>query len=1708
MTLDDDTINDVLSNLEIRLRRKLEEHLKSKKETPPEFSFFELDDFETMALFLLLENNNWNPPSSQALVNHDIRKNALSSALAESVLEKNSTLREDDEEGNALGGLFPMNGPTGMGKTTALHRRSSPIQPVDGLEALLPHDKGSLIENVMRLLDFFSFPSIFESAFESGRDSVYLTIRTNIIDSIENACRESGGKIVAHRVNNINSTITKFLLDGVELTRPNGKNRFDGKDRPDEERLMELRAKKIETLKSLNRFCEDNGYLSTKDGSGATIEKEDVKKREKDIEAIYDILYRSLMLGSFSDEDKNSLVRHSADLEKFYARILKRNRDQFDGRAKELLDLHISMRSRQTTGGTSRGKSAGVKDENGGNMRGGTNLLDKLVLLFFELFPGYACAIGNANSRQRMDEAKAGKRPIAPGDISIHVLLATIQKFSFGIFDGAEYLMISNERMSNKAFFLDEFDFLHDPILEKLSSTPSLAEPLKFMEIMVDGKNAINGTFTMLSGIADEIEIVEADELLEIRDKGWNRNSANKLELIDNNERLVELITRNRAQMKGNEELKVRFGVLKRIHNTQKRLVNTLSNWGVSEFNSTIKLYPEYADDDEGLMGDIRLSKKLLSDRQIGEFFQIGRKFSNMDIRILMRDNFHNALIIYKRGWRPGGKRGVTLHRIMRACQEAVEDLASLYNIYCDPQSSSIVDKMLESYFDDYNNGKPNEYRIHIKNISRYCGNKPGSKRRAGANPTKTSHAVAGDHMPFVPLSEFYINGMICAYLRESQTKNGEFNVKLMRIPQSPEALIVGMATNNLVFPISATMNIPRAVGTFDLKWIFMHMRALNQSLAYGISERRELLANWLSSIMEKGGHAGVPPKSMSDYGEKLICKISLRSELENGMESRFIQKASHEKALAKKIVSPSDEDGSKAVINPQKLQNMIMEIDDTEIRIDGKTIVFNEDAEAFQYISHEFFETGQNATKLKFRRLVCLKLLAAIRHTCWKNDGYASIAYVNAFRWFKKIFAEAGGDDDVSAGRHREIREAHGLLLEKDVEFSRDKLRKLIEDKNHKPSEKRMKEWHSFLKAMDRWMVWNNQVKSDLQSQGPSASIAELLDSKQMFLVLASCTNPEKGVPIHNNVVLLFLDADAFRRPNFNELYDSVFGLGADRVLIVTQNNSATNGINLDYLSPKRLVSIADGEPIDHVFQKADHQKRRSDESRCDIDTIYLLENDHFVMSLEEDADEAKREQQISILLYEMIKLNAWNEKEFRKNYVESKIGSLLDGKKRQEILIDEIKGLNGTYKKSLDYAMKEVAGMIQRYGRIDRTRTEPPSTVVTVQTDDLFNVDLKKRLSSKKTARQFESDEANLSPLTRNAIMSYFKSMRGKDQQPGNGGGLTDEEYERFFKNALGTIRKMRGEDSDKAYACIRFIQRLRMSLITCDLSPFIRGQDKDPANLLDCRFEMEHLIVGREDSKTSNCGMLHEIVEKYSSASLAIWKKFKDIDLRLPESEHPPEVANLTYISEKFANTQVMGVLCEQMFEALVEEMMNADSRFKEKTVRLSSQPGSHKCYEAYDFSFTNSNVRVDLKAFSESTFAKLDLSHRDWKKNLENGQKSNSDGEVYQFFSDAVEHLRLIREHENKNGVLVLALWKKPQDNVNDHLFFFDAKFDRIEDHGPKRDLENADIVVIPGCVELCEETLYYTEAFKEFIKTMNSKNEAFESDANPFNEKGE
>ena len=225
----------------------------------------------------------------------------------------------------------------------------------------------------------------------------------------------------------------------------------------------------------------------------------------------------------------------------------------------------------------------------------------------------------------------------------------------------------------------------------------------------------------------------------------------------------------------------------------------------------------------------------------------------------------------------------------------------------------------------------------------------------------------------------------------EAESDIDPLRIKIKRalLPTTPEGLMVSLSSRNLVFALSATSYIERAVGHFDIRWIESALRYVAQARNQQCNE--SFLGDTFEQRPEDWFKKPIP--YLQTDKDKQFQMAVIRSLVEEKSEKR------------RSILKTKIHDFDDAINDPIFLESKL-------------------------HLSAAFFEVENSDYKYQYRQSVLFKLLHVLRLAEKESKHQGHLVFVNSFKYLKKWLISDNAESSRICAEWFEIEQpASGIL-------------------------------------------------------------------------------------------------------------------------------------------------------------------------------------------------------------------------------------------------------------------------------------------------------------------------------------------------------------------------------------------------------------------------------------------------------------------------------------------------------------------------------------------------------------------------------------------------------------------------------------------------------------------------------------------------------
>ncbi|MFH4511024.1 hypothetical protein WKI32_08565 [Vibrio alginolyticus] len=319
----------------------------------------------------------------------------------------------------------------------------------------------------------------------------------------------------------------------------------------------------------------------------------------------------------------------------------------------------------------------------------------------------------------------------------------------------------------------------------------------------------------------------------------------------------------------------------------------------------------------------------------------------------------------------------IDIDKFLRLMEKYIRRFSLMLSDFSSSESEErdLLKELSRLLFDPVNDYRPSHYSSALPSLSLYTLPQAGLPE---LKKLRQSNVLPNTHANLYGLT----NWQLRQNDQDSELDRLRIQIRRAFLPTTPEGLMVSMASRNLVFGLSATSYIERALGHFDIRWI-------NSALRY-ISEARnpEVKDSYL------GDEFGERPK---DWFKRPIPYIQSDTDIER--QNEMIAYLSNKKA----------------------------ELRQTDLQVTVTDFNQELDAQArtdlLSHLSPDFFQDSDSETsdfKTKFRAGTLCSLINVMALSAQKSVHQGQLAYVNSTKYFRKW---------LTANEAKQSRESLGWL-------------------------------------------------------------------------------------------------------------------------------------------------------------------------------------------------------------------------------------------------------------------------------------------------------------------------------------------------------------------------------------------------------------------------------------------------------------------------------------------------------------------------------------------------------------------------------------------------------------------------------------------------------------------------------------------------------
>lgn len=771
-----------------------------------------------------------------------------------------------------------------------------------------------------------------------------------------------------------------------------------------------------------------------------------------------------------------------------------------------------------------------------------------------------------------------------------------------------------------------------------------------------------------------------------------------------------------------------------------------------------------------------------------------------------------------------------------------------------------------------------------------------------------------------IPHSQANLGALVSWHLLKSELNRDidpkRILVRRAYLPAMPEGLLVDLASRNLVFGLSATSYLERALNSFDFRWVRSAMHYLAD--VRNPRKKHSFLGNALASERTKFFSKSIPYFQSDNDKEKQEALIKY---LKN-----------QKKAIRK----------TKTVVN-------VCDVGQSSDEVDRQEIIEN--------LPSDFFDAYENKA-YEHREKLFLKFIDVIHKAGNREEHKGQIAFANSFKYIKKWMCEDIAKDS---------------------------------------------------RACCDWLTLEKSSALPFLKKYPEISDA-------FFPVV-----------IHGNkFIILFLESRVHKSVGFSQAYQSAFDTGRN-VLVLTQNQSASNGVNLDF-----------------------HENNANRDLSC----LYLLEAKHFFFATNKDSqlielveDDEVTTSDIAHIGYQLrnldklLKSGDISAKEHKRS-----IAVILKNEKF------DLRTLNDNYKKTEDYSKNIAADVQQQIGRIERCWAEIPEIIIDI---DIEMAGLLNKFSHTIDYQNHQDIISSLNNTVIAKIQDYFADAT--ENQAFEQLMLPQQTGERaadiIDNHLIPALREARNQVEDNS-GIGRLWRKLGFAILKRD---YLWRPDDNTINLREKLYEWACIKIP--------AGGTPETLW-YDAET---WQFFAQKRLGLREF-------NLTAIYSPIANSKALSswfthrgyptsaiaanpleqkyVFHPKVVQRLLQARIGEEAiraYLKAEHITTSAFTKDMREFELFDFQVINKPIFIDAKFWHRQTLDEVDNGYFE--------TQQSEDISLPRQIQRLVDHAQVLQKLHGKNAKLVVANFIGRDKSRS--LQFFDINLNPVE-------AERAVIIMLDGC----------------------------------------
>ena len=307
----------------------------------------------------------------------------------------------------------------------------------------------------------------------------------------------------------------------------------------------------------------------------------------------------------------------------------------------------------------------------------------------------------------------------------------------------------------------------------------------------------------------------------------------------------------------------------------------------------------------------------------------------------------------------------IDIDKFLRLMEEYIRKFSLMLSDFSSTEGEErdLLKELSSLLFDPANDYRPSHYSSALPNLSLFALPQAGLVE---LDDLRKSNILPNTHANIYGLT----NWQLRQNDHEGELDRLRIQIRRAFLPTTPEGLLVSLASRNMVFGLSATSYIERAIGHFDIRWI--------QSALHYVAEAR-------NSRIEKSFLGTEFSQRPKDWFKRPIPYV--QNSMDVDAQDEMISFLSHKKA---------------------ELRDTDLNATTTDF---SDKLTAQEKVDILSHLSHDFFQESEaeiSDITLKFRQDTLCKLINVLATAAdTKSVHQGQIAFVNSAKYFKLWLTE-----------------------------------------------------------------------------------------------------------------------------------------------------------------------------------------------------------------------------------------------------------------------------------------------------------------------------------------------------------------------------------------------------------------------------------------------------------------------------------------------------------------------------------------------------------------------------------------------------------------------------------------------------------------------------------------------------------------------------